>query len=162
MAKMSSAMLQKMKSVMTKHKLLNGALNALQSRNLKRGLGRRRRIHHRRMGCARMKKHSVRRKRRMGGASPSPSQFLQKAKTFLKRHQVLSRVGQFSVPFVPGPYQPLAQTAVTAVKRAGFGARKRHMRGGMHMSMGRKHGGMAVLPPAVFNLATSSVGVPKF
>jgi len=162
MAKMSSAMLQKMKSVMTKHKLLNGALNALQSKNLRRGLGRRRRVHHRRrMGCARMKKHSVRRRRRMGGASPS--QFLQKAKTFLKKHQVLSRVGEFAIPFVPGPYVPLAQTAVGAIKRAGYG-RKRHMRGGMHMmGMGRKrHSGMGVLPPAVFNTSTSNVGIPKF
>jgi len=153
MAKMSSAMLQKMKSVMTKHKLLNGALNALQSKNLRRGLGRRRRVHHRRrMG----------RRRRMGGAT-SPSQFLQNAKTFLKKHQVLSRVGEFAIPFVPGPYTPLAQLAVGAVKKAGYG-RKRHMRGGMHlMGMGRRHmGGMGVLPPAVFNTSTSNVGIPKF
>ena len=142
---MSSAMLQKMKSVMTKHKLLNGALNALQSRNLKRGLGRRRRVHHRR--------------RRMGGTTPA--KFLQKAKTFLKKHQVLSRVGQFSLPYVPGPYTPLAQVAVNAVKKAGYGARR--MRGGMHGGMRRRYIGSAgVLPPAVFNLATSSVGVPKF
>jgi len=145
-------MLQKMKSVMTKHKLLNGALNALQSKNLRRGLGRRRRVHHRRrMG----------RRRRMGGAA-SPSQFLQNAKTFLKKHQVLSRVGQLAVPYVAGPYTPLAQMAVNAVKKAGYGRRK-HMRGGMHMSMGRRHmGGVGTLPPAVFNTATASVGVPKF
>ena len=149
MAKISSVMLQKMKSVMTKHKLLNGALNALQAKNLKRGLGRKR-VHRRKMG----------RRRRMGGASPS--QFLQKAKTFLKRHQVLSRVGQFSIPFVPGPYTPIAQLAVNSIKRAGYGRRK-HMRGGMHMGGRMRHMGCAgVLPPAVFNLATSSVGVPKF
>jgi len=147
-------MLQKMKSVMTKHKLLNGALNALQSKNLRRGLGKRRRVHHRRM-----RKHRVR--RRMGGANAS--QFLQKAKTFLKRHQVLSKVGQLAVPYVAGPYTPLAQMAVNAVKRAGYGKR-RHMRGGMHMSMGRRRhmGGVGTLPPAVFNTATASIGVPKF
>ena len=149
---MSSAMLQKMKSVMTKHKLLNGALNALQSKNLRRGLGRMRRVHHRR------KKHSVRR-RRMGGASPS--QFLQNAKTFLKKHQVVSKVGQFGLNYIPGPYVPLVQTAINAIRKSGYGARR--MRGGMHIGMRRRHmGGVGVLPPAVFNVATSNVGIPKF
>ena len=154
---MSSAMLQKIKSLLTKHKLLNGSLNVLQSKNLKRGLGRKRTV--RRMGCGKMRNHRVHR-RRMGGTSAS--KFLQNAKTFLKKHQVLSRVGEFAIPFVPGPYVPLAQTAVGAIKRAGYGRRK-HMRGGMHMSMGRRHmGGVGVLPPAVFNTATSNVGIPKF
>ena len=147
---MSTPMLKKIKSLLTKHKLLNGSLNVLQSKNLKRGLGRKRTV--RRIGRVH--------RRRMGGVNAS--KFLQNAKTFLKKHQVLSRVGQFAIPYVPGPYVPLAQTAVGAIKRAGYGG-KRHMRGGMYMSMGRRHmGGVGVLPPAVFNTATSNVGIPKF
>jgi hypothetical protein len=111
--------------------------------------------------------HRVRR-RRVGGAN-----FLQKAKSFLKKHQVLSRVGEFAIPFVPGPYQPLAQTAVSITKRAGYGRRRVHHmscggrthhmhRGGSHHMHRMHRGGMAVLPPAVFNTATATVGIPKF
>jgi len=165
--RMTGSMLEKAKKVLMAHKLLNGSLTSLQSKNLKRGLGRRRhrRRQSRKMGCAKMRKHKVhhRRKRRMGGARVS--KFLQNAKTFLKKHQVLSRVGEFAIPFVPGPYTPLAQTAVGAIRKAGYGARRVHrMRGcSRMMGMGRRHrGGMGVLPPAVFNTSTSNIGIPKF
>ena len=152
--RMTGSMLEKAKKVLMAHKLLNGSLTSLQSKNLKRGLGRRR---HRRRQSRKMRKHNVhhRRKRRMGGARVS--KFLQNANTFLKKHQVLSRVGEFAIPFVPGPYVPLAQTAVGAIRKAGYGARRHRM------GMGRRHrGGMGVLPPAVFNTSTSNIGIPKF
>jgi hypothetical protein len=157
--RMTGSMLEKAKKVLMAHKLLNGSLTSLQSKNLKRGLGRRRyrRRQSRKMGYAKMRKHKVhhRRKRRMGGARVS--KFLQNANTFLKKHQVLSRVGEFAIPFVPGPYVPLAQTAVGAIRKAGYGARRHRM------GMGRRHrGGMGVLPPAVFNTSTSNIGIPKF
>jgi hypothetical protein len=163
---MTGSMLEKAKKVLMAHKLLNGSLTSLQSKNLKRGLGRRRhrRRHSRKMGCGKMRKHKIhhRRKRRMGGTKVS--KFLQNANTFLKKHQVLSRIGEFAIPFVPGPYTPLAQTAVGAIRKAGYGARRHRMRGfSRMMGMGRRHrGGMGVLPPAVFNTSTSNIGIPKF
>ena len=146
--KMTGGMLEKAKKVLMAHKLLNGSLTSLQSKNLKRGLGRRR--------------HRRRKSRRMGGARVS--KFLQKANSFLKKHQVLSRVGEFAIPFVPGPYVPLAQTAVGAIRKAGYGVRRHRMRGcSRMMGMRRRHcGGMGVLPPAVFNTSTSNIGIPKF
>lgn len=159
--RMTGGMLEKAKKVLMAHKLLNGSLTSLQSKNLKRGLGRRR---HRIRQSRKMRKHKVhhRRKRRMGGARVS--KFLQNANTFLKKHQVLSRVGEYAIPFVPGPYVPLAQTAVGAIRKAGYGARSHKMRGfSRMMGMGRRHrGGMGVLPPAVFNTSTSNIGIPKF
>ena len=172
--RITGGMLEKAKKVLMAHKLLNGSLTSLQSKNLKRGLGRRRRVnhrkrrvHYRKLGYGKMRKHKVHHiRKRIGGTSVS--KFLQKAKTFLKKHQVLSRIGEFALPFVPGPYVPLAQTAVNVVKQSGYGRRKRthHMRGmgSRHMGgMRRKHiGGVGVLPPAVFNVATSNIGLPKF
>lgn len=64
--------------------------------------------------------------------------FLGKANNFLKRTQLLSRVGSAVMPLVPGQYRPMAQMALDYGKSKGYGRRRVYRRGGALRPAGMK------------------------
>ena len=74
--------------------------------------------------------------------------FMGKAKNFLKRTKLLSRVGSALMPLVPGQYKPLAGMALNYGKSQGDGRRGGALRpAGMRRIMrGRGCSGGALVP----------------
>lgn len=67
--------------------------------------------------------------------------FMGKAGNFLKKTQLLSRVGSSLMPLVPGQYRPIAQMGLDYAKSKGYGRRRIYRRGGALRPAGMRRGG---------------------
>lgn len=69
--------------------------------------------------------------------------FINKAGNWLKKTQILSKLGSVVAPMA-GAYAPIAGQAVGALSKAGYGRRRIRRRGGALRPVGARRGGMLV------------------